>query len=335
LRASCRLALAGIALLAGLGSARAELPLEGSFRASRACEALVSIRKDTNPGRIITGPGLSYELIAGNQKKPTFYRIVIPDADPPERWVAADCGKVVRAPQGKQPGEPAPQKPAQAGKPVDRAYVLALSWQPAFCETNANKRECRWQTAQRYDANYLSLHGLWPQPSSLAYCNLPDAVRQAGEGGRWKDIPPIELSLSTRADLEKMMPGAQSMLDRHEWAKHGSCYPADAETYFRDSFRLMREVNDSPVADIFLRNIGRRVTTADIRAAFDQAFGSGAGNRVRVTCKDVDDRRLITEITIGLKGDIPGGSSLSDLILAADPTGPGCPAGVVDLVGPQ
>lgn len=97
----------------------------------------------------------------------------------------------------------------------------------------------------------------------------------------------------------------------------------------------MREVNESPVADIFLRNVGRRVSTANIRAAFDQAFGSGAGNRVRVTCKDVGDRRLITELTLSLKGDIPAGTSLSDLMLAAAPSDPGCPAGVVDPVGPQ
>jgi ribonuclease T2 len=157
----------------------------------------------------------------------------------------------------------------------------------------------------------------------------------AGESGRWKDIPPVNLSLSTQADLEAMMPGSKSLLERHEWAKHGSCYPADAETYFRDSFRLLKEVNDSPVADIFMRNIGRRVTAADIRAAFDQAFGAGAGNRVRVSCKDDGDRRLISEITLGLKGDIPSGTGLSELMLAAPPSDPGCPAGLVDSVGPQ
>ena len=65
------------------------------------------------------------------------------------------------------------------------------------------------------------------------------------------------------------------------------------------------------------------------------AKAPGAGNRVRVACKDDGNRRLIAEVTLGLKGNIPGGSMLSDLLLAADPIDPGCPAGVVDSVGPQ
>lgn len=333
MRPLLRLAAAGLVLVAVQGPARADEPMQGSFRAGRACDALVSIRKDTNPGRVITGPGLSYQLLAANQKKnPTHYRIVIPDANPPERWVEAACGKAMKPPQASAD---ASAKPAQAARPVDRSYVLALSWQPAFCETNQKKPECRWQTGRRHDASYLSLHGLWPQPSTTAYCNLPAEVRAASEGGRWKDIPDIDLRLSTRAELETMMPGTMSFLERHEWAKHGSCYPADAEAYFADSIRLLKAVNASPVADLLMRSVGRRVTTADIRAAFDQGFGKGAGDRVRVACKDDGSRRLIAELTIGLKGDIPGGDSLPDLMMASGPVDPGCPAGFLDPVGPQ
>lgn len=332
MRPVLRLAVAGLAVLTAAAGARAEVPMEGTFLASRSCPALLSIRKDTNPGNVITGPGLGYRLIAGNQKKPTHYRIEIPAANPPERWVAAECGRV--QPYAKSEAAPVP---APAPKPAARdfSYVLALSWQPAFCETNQKKPECRWQTGQRYDANYLSLHGLWPQPRDKAYCNQPAGVRAAGEGGRWQDLPPVDLGLSARADLEMVMPGTKSLLERHEWAKHGSCYPADPETYFVDSVRLLKAVNASPVADLLMQSIGRRVTAADIRAAFDQGFGPGAGNRVRMTCKDDGDRRLIAEITIGLKGDIPGGASLSDLMLAAPATDPGCPAGLLDPVGPQ
>lgn len=324
-----RLAAVSLALLACLAVARAEEPMNGTFIAGRSCDALVSIRKETNPDHAITGPGIRYKLLAANQKKATSYRIEIPTANPPERWVRAECGSIV--PAEAAAATPAPAKPAAA----EQSYVLALSWQPAFCEDNQKKPECRWQTGQRYDANYLSLHGLWPQPRGLEYCNMPDKVRAAGEGGRWKDLPELDLRFSTKADLEQLMPGYQSLLERHEWAKHGSCYPGDADAYFRDSFRLLKEVNGSPVADVFLQNIGRQVSTANIRAAFDQGFGQGAGNRVRVTCRDSGGRRLITEITLGLKGDIRGGSSLSDLILAAPPSDPGCPAGIVDPVGPQ
>ncbi len=334
MRVMLRFVVVGLALVAWLGCGRADEPMDGTFLAGRSCEGLLSIRKGTNPGHVITGPGVGYQLLARNQKQATHYRIEILNADPRERWVAAECGKVVPAaapqPAPTQPA-PAPAKP----KPVELAYILALSWQPAFCETSPKRPECRWQTGQRYDANYLSLHGLWPQPSSLQYCNLPAGLRTAAEGGRWKDIPAIELSMSTRADLETMMPSSKSLLDRHEWAKHGSCYPANAEAYFKDSLRLLKAVNASPVADLFMRNIGRRLTTADIRAAFDQAFGNGAGQRVRVACKDVGNRRLIAEITIGLKGDLSGGTGLPDLMRAATTTDPGCPAGILDTVGTQ
>ncbi len=223
-----------------------------------------------------------------------------------------------------------------AAAPGAPFYVLAISWQPAFCETSPRKRECRSQTAARADAGQFSLHGLWPQPSSRQYCDVTPAVREASKSGQWRDIPDLDLSLRTRAALEELMPGSQSYLDRHEWAKHGSCYPvADPETYFRDSLRLVQAINDSGLAELMRDNIGRRLSASEIRAQFDEAFGEGAGERVRVACRDDGNRRLITELTIGLKGDIPGGTPLSKLMLAAPPVGRGCPDGIVDPAGQQ
>ena len=318
------LSFIGVAAALCHGPALADEPLEGQFLAGRMCPAVVSIRKDTNPGRAVTGPGLSYKLLAKNRKDATHYRIEVPGAVPLERWVAADCGKAVLV-----KGE------VKAAAP-STAYVLALSWQPAFCETNAKKRECRSQTGQRFDANYFSLHGLWPQPSTREYCKVDPALKQASESGKWKDMPDLDLTLSTRADLETMMPGSQSFLERHEWTKHGTCYPApNPDAYFRDALRLQKEVNASGLPNLMMANIGRTISTADIRASFDEAFGPGAGERVRVACKDAGDRRLIAELTIGLRGDIPGGTPLADLIMASPPTDPGCPGGVVDPVGTQ
>ena len=177
------LAAAGVTLLAA-SSARADEPMDGTFLASRSCEALVSIRKDTNPGMAFTGPGLSYKLLAKNGRKAGYYRIEMPDADPPERWVRVECGKVLPPAAAAPPPAAAPA----AAKGAIRSYVLALSWQPTFCESNPKKPECRWQNGKRYDANHLSLHGLWPQPSNVAYCNVPDGVR-AGETARTTLFP--------------------------------------------------------------------------------------------------------------------------------------------------
>lgn len=215
-------------------------------------------------------------------------------------------------------------------------YVLALSWQPAFCEGNERKRECKSMTGGRFDATHLSIHGLWPQPGTNVYCGVSQAVVAADKQGRWRDIPEPKVSLATRDALELMMPGTQSLLDRHEWIKHGTCYrDGDAEAYFFDTARLAADINTSPVQAFLAANIGKRVSTADIRAVFDEAFGLGAGERVRVACDNDDGRQLVVELTIGLRGDISAGTPVSRLILASNPTDPGCPGGIVDAVGLQ
>ena len=76
----------GVALLAlSVLPAAAEMPADGSFVAAKACPALQSIRKETNPGDVMTEPGTSYEIIAKNRKKPTHYRIEVPGAEPSAR----------------------------------------------------------------------------------------------------------------------------------------------------------------------------------------------------------------------------------------------------------
>jgi ribonuclease T2 len=75
--------------------------------------------------------------------------------------------------------------------------------------------------------------------------------------------------------------------------------------------------------------------TAELRQAFDAAFGRGAGQRVRVACKRDGDRLLITEITIGLRGDVSNATDIRSLMMASTPTSPGCTAGLVDPVGQQ
>lgn len=321
----------GVALLLGLAAtpAFAEVPAEGSFLASKACPALQSIRKEKNPGDVMTEPGTSYEIISKNRKKPTHYRIEVPGAEPSARWVEASCGSTEEA--------AAPQKkPETKSAGSGPAFVLAISWQPAFCEGNPNKRECRSQTSGRFDASHFTLHGLWPQPGTNIYCGVSEAERRAATQGRWGDLPRLDLSLATQGGIERAMPGSQSFLDRYEWIKHGTCYPVrEAEIYYRDSLRLIDAVNASPVQALMARSIGKEVSARQIRAAFDGAFGDGAGERVRVACRDDGSRRLIAELTIGLKGDIPGGASFTDLLFASGPTDPGCPGGIVDAVGRQ
>ncbi|MEM7464209.1 MAG: hypothetical protein AAF362_16175 [Pseudomonadota bacterium] len=215
-------------------------------------------------------------------------------------------------------------------------YVLAFSWQPAFCETRPNKPECTSQTEDRFDAKNFSLHGLWPQPRSRAYCDVAPDLVALDKDGKWTELPELKLNPDTLQSLEFVMPGMQSGLERHEWYKHGSCYAGrTAEQYFADSLAVMEEINNSPVRDLFSDNIGEEIQASEIQAAFNSAFGDGAGERIRIACRQDGSRRIITEITLGLVGNLEPPPDMAKLIAASPLVDSGCPGGIVDAVGLQ
>jgi len=213
-------------------------------------------------------------------------------------------------------------------------FILAASWQAAFCETNQRKPECSSQTKDRFDATNFSLHGLWPMRKD--YCDVSGTLRTADKEGNWKKLPEVELSAETKAALEKAMPGTQSGLERHEWIKHGTCTKMSADDYFATSVRLINELNASAVRDLFAANVGKSLTAEAIKAAFDKSFGPGAGDRVKMSCRRAGGGgRVIDELTIGLSEDATSndGASLRDLIQGAGRTSFGCDQGVVDAAG--
>ena len=214
----------------------------------------------------------------------------------------------------------------------DAFFILAVSWQPAFCETQPSKPECRAQRPDTFEASNFTLHGLWPQGE---YCGVSTATERLDRDGRWSDLPPVELSPDLRDRLDEAMPGTRSQLDRHEWIKHGTCFGDDAEAYYAASLSLLEQLNGSPARRLFADNVGRRLTQSQIRATFDRAFGAGAGERVRVACDQDGDRTLVTELTLGLWGSIGPNPDLPALLAAARPTRGGCEGGIVDPVGLQ
>ncbi len=328
--------LAGCAGCAGFitGLAQAQVPLQGSLVASKDCPALQSIKKGTNPGNVSIAPGQSYRLLGKNKEAASHYWIEVPGAQPQQRWVAIDCGSAKGAEPSQQTKQSS-QKPGSQG-PAGKLYVLAMSWQPAFCEGLPNKVECRRQTPQSFEATHFTLHGLWPQPRRAVFCGVDKAVATADNAHDWEALPEVKLSPETRNALDQVMPGTQSFLERHEWIKHGTCYPGgEPEAYFRDSIRILGEINSSPVQAFVAANVGQTVQSSELRAKFEEAFGPGAGDRVRVSCKTDGGRQLITEITVGLAGDIPSGAAIKDLIAGARPTDPGCPRGLIDPAGLQ
>ncbi|HSO82551.1 ribonuclease T2 [Thiocapsa sp.] len=310
--------------------------LDAVLIAEQPCPATVSIKRPDNPGSIHLVPGRDYPVVGTNRADPSHYRLRFEDANPKERWVEIRCGRLAdeaatTAGMNARPSSPPPPPPSSPAGAMESQLVLAASWQPAFCELRETRPECREQTPELADARRFSLHGLWPQPIGNSYCGVGERERELSKSGRWHLLPALDLDAATRARLDALMPGTLSDLQRHQWVKHGTCYGTDADTYFRHSMLLLEQLNASGVRALFEENIGKRLSATRVRAAFDDAFGEGAGERVRLSCSE----GLIEELRIGLKGVVDDTAELGALILAAPKRSPDCRGGWVDQVGIQ
>jgi ribonuclease T2 len=237
------------------------------------------------------------------------------------------------AEQPSQPDEPAEPDASPQSQGYDGAYVLAISWHPAFCESKPNLAECRNERSSDYSADHFSLHGLWPQDDE--YCGVGQQLIDIDQANRWDDLPEIVVRNATWRALARVMPGTKDSLERHEWVMHGSCAGTDADRFFARAITLVEEINSSSVRDLFARSIGQLVSSNQIRSAFDSAFGEGAGRRVRVDCENDDGRELFAEMRINLEGAAMAETDFHELVGGARNASVGCTGGIVDRVGEQ
>ncbi|MGE6785160.1 ribonuclease T2 [Ensifer adhaerens] len=238
---------------------------------------------------------------------------------------------LVFAPVAFAAGEGASDEAGPASAASRTEYVLAVSWQPGFCETRPQRKECESQTAERFDATNFSLHGLWPLRKS--YCGVAAEARAKDRKGNWLELPKLAMADDTAARLLVAMPGVQSGLDRHQWLRSGTCQSGSIDDYFSVQLRMLEELNRSAVGALFRQRAGSELDEATIKQAFDQSFGAGAGDRVRMRCQTVQRRSIITGLTIGLAGDVMKASSLGPLIQAAGATEFKCAKGIADTAG--
>jgi ribonuclease T2 len=319
-----------VCLLPDMGMA--DIRLDGYFIAQDSCEAVHSIRKHSNPGDVRLSPDTAYELMSKNKTMASHYRIRVKNATPSERWVPVACGIVLTdcREQGvvviPLPPDDDDDVPIPAEVP---SYLLALSWQPAFCQTHQQKTECQTQTVDRYDANHFTLHGLWPQPRNNTYCSVSNNHKRLDGRKMWDQLPVLSITEETFGNLIETMPGVASYLHRHEWIKHGTCYSSTPEEYFLESIMLTDQVNTSVLRDFFAANIGQSVEVSEIKVKFDEAFGDGASGKLNVRCTD----GMISELWINLKGEVENDTSLSALLENAEQAASGCQNGMIDPVG--
>lgn len=225
------------------------------------------------------------------------------------------------------------QIPKQIAPVSDIENLLAASWLPTFCQTSAGSRakECKSLNSDKIYAKQFSLHGLWPNDlddTALypCYCNQ-DKPLMCNQ--KQRAVSSLDLPSTLRNELKTKMPGSQSgFLDRHEWTKHGTCYEkynkgsgqgSDPEEYFTDSINVLDQLNASYVGQLFAQNLGKVISDNMIYAAFDRSFGKGASDKVFIDCKRIGSNRVISELLVGMGGEIKPNSKLADLI-AASPT---------------
>lgn len=204
-------------------------------------------------------------------------------------------------------------------------YLLSLSWEPTFCKSKPQKAECKAETPQSQEAHQLSLHGLWPQPNGKFYC-IADPQQKARmaqlDGAKhWDQLPDPGMTQATRDRLAAIMPGVQSLLERHEWIKHGTCSGLSADAYFNRAADLVEQVNASALGQLLNTRAGQSVTTVEILAAVKTAFGDAAPAAVAVTCTGGGGSADISEIDIYLSGEVTGTDPLSMLVHKADKAG--------------
>jgi len=330
-----------VALGLAAGSASAFEKLEGYFIAEQVCEAYQSKNKRTNPGEITTALSTAYVMKGLNQVAGDYFQIVVPGAPvTEERWVSVSCGiHVVKADTAVASGDSggAVVEPITGDEASE--LLLALSWQPAFCEAKSGKKECKQLNSGLLPIteSQLSIHGLWPQPDGKFYCGVPNSIKELDQPATWHKLPKVELSAETQELLNVAMPGTASFLERHEWIKHGTCYfgAGGAEECYQDTLRVTDEINTSVVGQFLSAHLGTEVETSEIRSKFDEAFGEGAGARVQFHCAGDGNRILIGELAIHLRGVIGPNTPVSELLLAADEVSIGCKKGTIDPAGLQ
>lgn len=163
-------------------------------------------------------------------------------------------------------------------------YVLALSWSPTFCDSEAagrNREQCD------ADKNFgWVVHGLWPQNEQgwPENCPTPEGSRVPDRIGR------------TVMDIMPSMG-----LIGHQWRKHGSCSGLGMSDYFK----LVRQAHDRIRIPDGLAEVDRQSRTSPeaIEAAFIRSNPGLGRSAVAVTCdrERVDEVRICLDRSLGFR----------------------------------
>jgi ribonuclease T2 len=161
------------------------------------------------------------------------------------------------------------------------SYILALTWQPGFCEHlpgASRKPECVAMAKGRINIDHLTLHGLWPNKKScgIDYGHCPG--------------PPLRLRGETITALQPWMPNWYygTEFGEYEWRKHGTCQTALADDeYFRKAVNAVITVNNSDAGQYLRQNIGGTISRRTFFSKIEH---------------EVDDARAIDNVLLLCEG---------------------------------
>jgi ribonuclease T2 len=159
-------------------------------------------------------------------------------------------------------------------------FVLALSWSPTYCASNAGQRDSTQCSPGRRFA--FVVHGLWPQ-------------YQQG----WPQNCATDETWVSQYEIDLMMPIMPSKkLIIHEWKKHGSCAGVSQSDYFRATRLLFEEVKIparylSPTADVI-------TTPAQLVTDFVKTNKGLTAEMLSVQCGNSRDRARLSELRVCL-----------------------------------
>lgn len=195
------------------------------------------------------------------------------------------------------------------------AYLLALTWQPGFCQTYSHGKkplECDQLKREDFTSTHWTLHGLWPDQAACQrnyqFCGVSPRKSHCS-------YPALALAPVVADKLRLLMPSyeAGSCLERYEWNKHGSCQSRPVDLYFTVALRLVEEFNQTPLQAFIAKARGTFVAKKTLKEMLVTVFGEGAQSKIVFQCHS----NILTGIYIRLPADIPENAPLAWLISQA------------------
>jgi len=204
---------------------------------------------------------------------------------------------------------------------------LVLTWGPSLCAAEPTNSGCKSGHVASQGSTWI-LHGLWPQPVDHQYCGVPKEIADRAGDLHGSHMPSVDMADDVRNTLQSRMSDA-SILAPHEWYAHGTCSGVTPDVFFSDAAGLTDQAR-KVLDPIFTEAEGGRIQLSAVRDKLDAEYGPGAGERVRLSCRNVTGQGSVAyELHLSLPPvtelRTPDGTlSLKDLIPKGPPLGPGC-----------